>query len=70
VPYLFPIAVDRALLISAILSLIVLAIFGAVKGRFTDVAPLRAAAQTVLLGGAAAGVAYALSRLISGVAGV
>jgi VIT1/CCC1 family predicted Fe2+/Mn2+ transporter len=69
-PYVFPMAVERALIVSAIVSLVILALFGAVKGRFTGVAPARAAAQTVVLGGLAAGVAYAISRAIAGIAGV
>jgi len=70
VPYFFPLAVGHALIVSAIVSLIALGIFGAVKAHFTGVAAARGAAQTVLLGGIAAGVAYGLSRLISGLAGL
>lgn len=69
-PYFFPIAVGRALVISAVVSLIALGIFGAVKAYFNGVARLRGAIETMLLGGIAAGVAYALSRLISSIAGV
>jgi VIT1/CCC1 family predicted Fe2+/Mn2+ transporter len=69
-PYFFPISVDRALIISAVLSLIALAIFGAVKARFTGLEPLRGAIQTTILGGLAAGVAYTIARLISTAAGV
>lgn len=70
VPYFFPLAVGRALVVSAIVSLIALGIFGAVKSRFTGVEVWRGAVQTVLLGGIAAGVAYGLSRIISGLAGI
>ena len=69
-PYFFPLGVGRALLVSAAVSLVVLAVFGAVKARFTGVDVVRGALQTVMLGGLAAGVAYALSRVISGAAGV
>jgi vacuolar iron transporter family protein len=69
-PYFFPIAVSRALLISAILTLITLTVFGAVKARFTGVDPVRGAIQTAVLGGLAAGVAYAIARSISAVAGI
>jgi len=69
-PYFFPLGVHRSLLISAAISLIALAVFGAVKAHFTGIAPIRGSAQTVLLGGAAAGVAYVLATLISGIAGV
>jgi vacuolar iron transporter family protein len=69
-PYFFPISVGRALIISAILSVIALAIFGAVKARFTGLQLLRGAIQTTILGGLAAAVAYAIARLISSAAGV
>lgn len=69
-PYVFPLSVDRALLFSAAATLAALAVFGWVKASFTGLAPGRGAMQTVLLGGLAAGVAYALARLISGAAGV
>jgi vacuolar iron transporter family protein len=68
-PYVAPIPVEQALLLSAAVTLVVLALFGAIKARFTGLNPLRGAAQTVLLGGLAAGAAFLLARLISGVAG-
>jgi vacuolar iron transporter family protein len=55
---------------SAILSVVALAVFGAVKARFTGLNPMRGAWQTTVLGGLAAGAAYGISRLISGVAGI
>jgi len=69
-PYFFPISINRALLLSAVLSIIALGLFGAAKGRFTGVSPLRSALQTMVLGGLAAGVAYAISRVISSAAGL
>ncbi len=69
-PYFFPMPVDRALLVSAALSAVALAIFGAVKARFTGLAPLQGALQTTVLGGLAGGVAYAIARVISAAAGV
>ena len=39
--------------------------FGAVKARFTGVPIVRGAVQTAVVGGAAAGVAYGLARLVS-----
>lgn len=68
-PFLAPLPVERALLVSAVVTLSVLALFGAVKARFTGLSPIRGAAQTVLLGGAAAAVAFVLARAISGLAG-
>jgi VIT1/CCC1 family predicted Fe2+/Mn2+ transporter len=52
---------------SAIVTLIALAMFGWFKGRFTGVSALKSAGQTVLVGGLAAGAAYIIARLISGV---
>jgi vacuolar iron transporter family protein len=46
-------------------TLLALLAFGAVKARFTGVPMLRGALQTVVVGGVAAGVAYALARLVS-----
>lgn len=68
-PFLAPLPVERALLVSAVVTLSVLALFGAVKARFTGLPPIRGAAQTVFLGGAAAAVAFILARTISGLVG-
>lgn len=53
------------LAISVVVTLIALAIFGYVKGRFTGTRPLRSAMQTVVIGGLAATAAFILARLIS-----
>ncbi len=53
-----------ALLSSVIVTLIALFLFGYIKGRFTGTKPFRSGAQTVLVGGLAAGVAFLLARLI------
>jgi predicted membrane protein (TIGR00267 family) len=66
-PYLWPIAVQTALLLSAIVTLVALGVFGWVKGHFTGLSPLKSAVQTMLVGGLAAGVAYLIARLISSV---
>lgn len=68
-PYFFPIAVSTALVASAVLTLIALAIFGWVKGSFTGLQPATSALQTVVVGGLAAGAAYVIARLISGFSG-
>jgi VIT1/CCC1 family predicted Fe2+/Mn2+ transporter len=67
-PYLLPLAVPTALLVSAIVTLLALAGFGWAKGAFTGLGPMRSAVQTTLVGGIAAAVAYAIARLISGAA--
>lgn len=69
-PYFFPIRVGDALLLSAGLSVVTLTVFGAVKARFTGLSLRRGALETMVLGGLAAGVAYAIARAISTLAGV
>jgi VIT1/CCC1 family predicted Fe2+/Mn2+ transporter len=64
-PYILVSNVHTALLISAIVTLIALGIFGYVKGRFTGARPLVSAGQTVVIGGIAAAAAFALARAIS-----
>jgi VIT1/CCC1 family predicted Fe2+/Mn2+ transporter len=65
VPYMLASTVVQALEISIALTLIALFVFGFVKGRFTGARPLRSAIQTVLIGGLAAGAAFAIARAIS-----
>ena len=57
---------QRALILSVIVTLLALFIFGWIKGRFTGVKPLRGGIQTVLVGGLAAAAAFFIARLISG----
>jgi VIT1/CCC1 family predicted Fe2+/Mn2+ transporter len=54
-----------ALRLSVVVTLIALAVFGGVKGRFTGVPLLRSALQTTVTGGLAAAAAFAIARLIS-----
>ena len=54
-----------ALKLSMIVTLLALALFGGVKGRFTGVPMLRSGLQTVLVGGAAAAAAFGIARWIS-----
>jgi VIT1/CCC1 family predicted Fe2+/Mn2+ transporter len=65
-PYFWPLPVTTALAISALVTLVALGVFGWGKSRVTGVDPLRGALQTMLVGGLAAGVAYAIARVISG----
>jgi vacuolar iron transporter family protein len=64
-PYVLIGSARTALVVSAALTLVALGIFGYVKGRFTGARPLISAAQTVVIGGLAAGAAFALARAIS-----
>jgi vacuolar iron transporter family protein len=61
-PYFFRIDLHAALLISVAVTGLALAAFGAVKARYTGAPPLRAAMRTLLIGGVAAAVAYAIGR--------
>ncbi len=54
-----------ALKFSVAITLVALAIFGALKGKLVGTGWLRSAVQTVTIGGAAAAVAYALARLLN-----
>ncbi|MBP7601078.1 MAG: VIT1/CCC1 transporter family protein [Thermoflexales bacterium] len=44
--------------------MIALLVFGATKGRFTDAPVLRVGLQTLLIGGIAAGVAFAVGKML------
>ncbi|OJW26092.1 MAG: iron transporter [Planctomycetales bacterium 71-10] len=61
-PYMAMESTERALWTSATVTLLALWIFGYVKGRFTGIRPFRSAAQTALIGGAAASAAFAIAR--------
>ena len=65
-PYFLLGEVSRALPASVALTLAALLIFGAVKGHFTGIAPVRSALQTALVGTLAATAAFAIARLVSG----
>ena len=64
-PYLLPLALHTALVWSCVTTGVALAVFGAVKGRYTGEPALRSAVQTVAIGGTAAAVAYGIGRVVS-----
>jgi len=64
-PYVVLSSARNALTVSAVTTLIALAVFGYIKGRFTGAPPVRSAIQTVFIGGLAAAVAFLLARAIS-----
>ncbi|GIW36803.1 MAG: hypothetical protein KatS3mg073_0948 [Meiothermus sp.] len=66
VPYALRLPMSSALLWSVAVTLAALAVFGAVKARFTGISMFKGAWQTALVGGLAAGVAFAIARLVSG----
>ena len=65
-PYIVTNTISDALIISIVMTIAALLIFGFVKGRFTGMKPLRSALQTALIGSVAAGAAFAIARLIGG----
>ena len=65
-PYLLSHTMADALRISIIITLIALLIFGGLKGRLLGSPVIRSALQTMFIGGIAAGVAFALARLLGG----
>lgn len=64
-PYAAQANAYRGLIFSVVLTLAALAIFGYIKGRFTGAKAFRSALQTMVIGGVAAGVAFALAKLIA-----
>jgi VIT1/CCC1 family predicted Fe2+/Mn2+ transporter len=64
-PYMMMARTRDALIVSAIVTLAALAVFGGVKGRFTGTPPIRSAWQTTLIGGIAAAAAFLIAKLIA-----
>lgn len=64
-PYMVMRRPVTALAISALVTAVALVVFGYTKGRFTGAPPLRSALQTVVIGGLAAGVAFAIAWAIA-----
>ena len=57
--------IQLALKVSVVVTLLALAVFGAVKGRLLGASVLKSAVQTVLIGGVAAAAAFELARLLN-----
>jgi len=64
-PYIVSANAYRGLIFSAVVTLAALGVFGYIKGHFTGERALRSAVQTVVIGGVAAGAAFALAKLIA-----
>ncbi|HEX4484870.1 MAG TPA: VIT1/CCC1 transporter family protein [Terriglobales bacterium] len=64
-PYIVLRDAHQGLLLSALVTLLALGLFGFLKGRFTGTGPLRGALQTMAIGGLAAGAAFTLAKLIA-----
>jgi VIT1/CCC1 family predicted Fe2+/Mn2+ transporter len=65
-PYMFVSDTATALKLSVVITLLALAVFGAIKGKLVGTGWLRSAVQTTLIGGVAAAAAYGLARLLNG----
>jgi len=64
-PYFLLPTAHTALLVSVVVTLIALLVFGYVKGRFTGANPVRSALQTAVIGGLAATAAFLIARAIA-----
>jgi vacuolar iron transporter family protein len=64
-PYIVLPNAQTALLVSVVVTLTALFVFGALKGSFTGTSPLRSGLQTLLIGGLAAAAAFSIAKLIS-----
>lgn len=64
-PYIMAANARQALIISIVVTLLALIVFGFVKGHFTGVSKIKSAWQTALVGSLAAGVAFGIAKAIS-----
>jgi len=64
-PYMLVGRASTALIVSVVVTLAALAVFGLVKGRYTGARPLRSAMQTTITGGLAALAAFLIARAIA-----
>jgi VIT1/CCC1 family predicted Fe2+/Mn2+ transporter len=65
-PYMFVTRPKDGLMISIGVTIVALAVFGYIKGRFTGTRPARSALETTLIGGLAAAAAFIIARMFSG----
>jgi VIT1/CCC1 family predicted Fe2+/Mn2+ transporter len=64
-PYMLLDSPRSALIVSVVVTLIALAVFGLIKGRYTGARPLKSAIQTTVTGGLAATAAFLIARAIA-----
>jgi len=64
-PYILLSQASSGLIVSAVVTLAALGVFGFVKGGFTGVSRLRSLSQTMVIGGLAAGAAFMLAKIIA-----
>ncbi|GAB2228641.1 hypothetical protein Droror1_Dr00022762 [Drosera rotundifolia] len=63
-PYMCISHVQKALIVSAGVTLIALLIFGYIKGRFTGNKPIKSAMETCLIGAIASAAAFGMAKLV------
>lgn len=64
-PYLILKNTQESLMVSVMVTMVALLVFGYIKGAFTGGGKRRSAIQTLIVGGLAAGVAFAVAKAIS-----
>ena len=64
-PYMFLHAAHDALFVSIGVTLVALAVFGYVKGRYTGAGPWKSALQTTIVGSLAAAAAFVIAKAIT-----
>jgi vacuolar iron transporter family protein len=64
-PYMIATTTRDGLLISIVVTLMALFVFGYIKGHFTGTRPIRSALQTMLIGGTAAAAAFLIAQAFS-----
>ncbi len=64
-PYIFLDNVGTGFVVSVVVTILALALFGYIKGHFTGARPLRSAIQTTLIGGVAAAAAFGIAKSIA-----
>ena len=64
-PYMLIRSAHTALIVSVIVTLIALTVFGLIKGRFTGAKPMKSALQTAITGGLAATAAFLIAKAIT-----
>lgn len=65
VPYMTMTTSRAALMVSVAATITALAVFGYIKGRYTELPPFGSALRTAVIGGLAAGAAFGIAKLVS-----
>jgi VIT1/CCC1 family predicted Fe2+/Mn2+ transporter len=65
-PYMVMQRASQALLYSVVATIVALAVFGYIKGRFTGTRPVQSALRPTVIGGLAAAAAFTLAKIVGG----